>query len=844
MTTFKVTTNQINKHSSKPTNISAESINTKTPVELTLTQLAETVCQPNGKTWCPAIFKDNKRKNDQWLEQQIFALDFDNCTTPEEAIETLGTYGITPNMVYGSFSDSAELRKFRLIFLLDTVISNSDTAKWIIIQLMNLFGQKADKACKDLSRMFFGSKYSEPEFFNETPVDTVKLMDVLNTVAIATDNNKTRNVVDPKTVCRADVSLYIGEVRVQGQKTEGVFNEGKVVEHFDFEKAASNVQIFADFLEGKWLTHPQLFGIATSMRWVEGGMKLMRDTMNKFNAERKTYYSSNNFGILTYVAKMQYTPTNLSNYSPYEEDAAYSNIIFAAKAIRGGIDIIKTEEEISVDEAFDKLVEEFSNILEKREKGKVFILRVPTGLGKTELLSQLKVSSEGIQSATIAFPTHTLKNEVAERFAKNGEIVKVTPELPEFSEEISVRLQKLYDAGLYSDVNSLVKEISRNPKQHKKISTKFFTGLSREKFAIYKESDVELAKQYIKENNECYNEASKIVLTTHTKATFVNFASDLMIYDECPLQQVLSIRNLDALEIKAIINNLPEDEAELKNTLTKFYSRIVDFAMDSEFRDTEVIGMLAEKRDVIRDVIINPKSGITTTSFLSFIDSCYYIKNSNNSIDYICRRDFQGIEDKTIIIMSATAATSVYENLGIPCQVIDLGKVKIAGKIIQDTTYSFSKTSLISIVDKVAKKVGNLPVITFSDMKQHFANPVNEMHFGNCAGYDGLKGKDIAVVGTYNRPAYVYALMALALGEKILTKDLLPSVKTVTYNNCNFSLNTFANDLMTRIQLDLINQELVQAVGRSRTLRENCTVNLYSGFPLRETTEFVKSKYK
>ena len=840
MKTFKITTNEINKHSAKPTNISVESVNTKTEREVTLLDLSEIICQPNGSTWCPAIF-NGSRKNDNWIQQQVFALDFDNGTTPDEVMDTLSSYGIIPNLVYGSFSDSVEHRKFRLVFVLDSVITNNEIAKWIIIQLMNLFGQKADKACKDLSRMFFGSKYNEPEFINEEFVSTENLMNVLNSVTVANDSNKTRKCIDSSFVSKPLSSYIYRENEVYGQSD--IFNNGQIIKNFDFNKASETVLIFADFLNGKWLTHPQLFGIATSLRWIEGGMKLMKETMNKWNSEGKTSYSNNNFGILPYVAKMNYTPNNLSNYSPYEEDWSKTNIISAVRNLKGMVEVLTVEKEISLDEAFNRLTEEFSKILEKKEKNKVFIIKVPTGLGKTQLLSQLQNVS-----ATIAFPTHKLKNEVAQRFNDNETNVIVTPELPDFSETIKVKLQRLYDAGLYSDVTSLINDIAKNPKETSKVNS-FFKSTNYSAKSIYSESDVELAKEYITLNNQCYNSVSDIVLTTHTKATFINFASDVMIFDECPLQQILNIKNLSASELKLIINGIPDNEDKLKTALSKFYTRIVDFSIETEFRTTEVIGILAEKRDVIRDIILNPANNIKTTSFLSFIDSCFYIKEDDNQINYIVRRPFQGVEDKTVIIMSATAAESAYEKLGLNVEVIDLGKVKIAGSIVQNTKYSYSKTSLLSPdridsnkqkVEVLAEKLDMLPVITFNELKSKFNNPVKEMHFGNCSGYDGLKGKDIAVVGTYHRPAFVYALMALALGEKITNEDLNPQLKEVTYNNAKFQLNSFKNELMTSLQLDLINQELVQCVGRARVLREDCTVNVYSGFPLRDTTKFVR----
>ena len=330
MKTFKITANLKNTHSAKPTNVGAESINTNTPIEVNLDTFSKMVCQPSGRTWCPAVFVDNKRKNDTWIAQQLFSLDFDNGTTPTEALDILASYNIVPNIIYPSFSDTPELRKFRLIILLDEPVTDANTSKWIIINLMNLFAQKADKACKDLSRMFFGSKAVTPEFYNEIPTANEHLMAVLNTVQIANDRGETKKCILPETSkngANGVSSIYTKEIPLSPSNpvlpSENVFNNGVLLEHFNFDKASDNVQIFADFLNGRWLFHNQIFGIATSLRWIKGGLKLMKEIMNKFNKEGKTFYSTNNFAILTYVNKMNYTPTNLANYSEYEDDHQY-----------------------------------------------------------------------------------------------------------------------------------------------------------------------------------------------------------------------------------------------------------------------------------------------------------------------------------------------------------------------------------------------------------------------------------------------------------------------------------------------------------------------------------------
>jgi len=846
MKKFTVTLNQKVMHSVKPTNAAAESINTCTPVETDINNFIKMVCQPQGRTWCAATFKDNKRKNDMWTEQQVFALDFDNGMIPEETLELLATYNIIPNIIYGSFSDSAELRKFRLIFILKEKVTSPDLAKWIIVNLMGLFGQKADKACKDLCRLFYGSKHSEAEFVSQEFIDNEAFINVLASVA-ASDAEKKKSSLDTAFAPLKNTGIpqtpYIykedcgfsgfsdGGILTAHSINDKVYNNGELIREFDFDKAAENVQVFADFIAGEWLFHNELFGLATNLRWIEGGMKLMKETMNKWNKAGKTRYSSNNFGILPYVGKMKYTPSNLSGFSKYEDDHQFTNIISSVKHLQGSVTPLTVEPVISIQEAEERLKTQFKRVLESEEKGKIFIFRVPTGLGKTELLTS-------VTNATIALPTHNLKDEVADRM--KVESFKVTPEVPDFTQEVKSQIEKLYAKGLQQDVNKLILSIAKNEKQRVRVSG-MFSGCTNTWEAIYSEADVELAKEYVAVNTECYKSADT-VLTTHTKAMFVEFSTDTLIFDEDPMQVMLPIGNIKSDEFLQVINCMPESEGVLKTALKAFYKIVFVDSVVTLGKNMELIPYFVEKRDVIRAVILNSKNNIQNSNFLSFLDCKNYAKDiSGTSINYIIKRDIKGLENKKVIIMSATASEIVYKNLGVDVEIIDLGKVKMTGEIIQNTRYSMSKQSLNSKIDLLVEKVGELPVITFADTKYKFKNAVTEMHFGNCSGYDILKGKDIAVVGTFNRPTFVYQLTAQALGFELSNQDFeRPDNQLVEYNNYRFKCNTFKSKVLQQIQFDYINQDLVQAVGRARTLRENCTVYLYSGFPLRETTKMIR----
>ncbi len=136
--------------------------------EYTLNEIVE--CIGKGYTFVPAVL-ENGTKNKNWKQQQLIGVDIDNeveaeILTPEEAITLLNDKGIKICAYYHTFNSSEVKPKFRLLFLLKEATSNQEEAKLIIKTLMDLLPQ-ADKACKDLSRLFYGTnkevKIIDPE---------------------------------------------------------------------------------------------------------------------------------------------------------------------------------------------------------------------------------------------------------------------------------------------------------------------------------------------------------------------------------------------------------------------------------------------------------------------------------------------------------------------------------------------------------------------------------------------------------------------------------------------------------------------------------------------------------
>ena len=125
--------------------------------EIDIEDLASGLC--NGMTCKPALL--NGTKSVDWVQQQVFALDFDHDTTIEQELENCNTYGIVPVFGYTSFSHSEQEHHFRLVFVTDDVIADVSKRNKLQITLIKTF-DKSDKVTFDPTRIFYGGKGKAP----------------------------------------------------------------------------------------------------------------------------------------------------------------------------------------------------------------------------------------------------------------------------------------------------------------------------------------------------------------------------------------------------------------------------------------------------------------------------------------------------------------------------------------------------------------------------------------------------------------------------------------------------------------------------------------------------------
>jgi hypothetical protein len=287
--------------------------NLTTVTGITISDFAKYVSPPYSYTWTGGIF-NGTRSNATWTEQFIFALDFDNTIDLNEVLSRFKQFGITPQLWYITFGASNILKKFRVVLFLSDPVTDVNMHRFIINSLLELFPE-ADSSCKDASRYFFGGKGSYT--ISTDAIQTSQLIDALSIHTISHDSGSTRKVPLDQEYYNNRKSARKGELLyniyrrssfsaelVSGLKPSSTTScPGGLVEKFDFEQARQKIRIFDEFLNGRWLKHMELFGLATNLIHIKGGAKRMRETMEKYDDLGITQYTDNNYKILPYVKR-------------------------------------------------------------------------------------------------------------------------------------------------------------------------------------------------------------------------------------------------------------------------------------------------------------------------------------------------------------------------------------------------------------------------------------------------------------------------------------------------------------------------------------------------------------
>ena len=113
------------------------------------------------------------------------------------------------------------------------------------------------------------------------------------------------------------------------------------------------------------------------------------------------------------------------------------------------------------------------------------------------------------------------------------------------------------------------------------------------------------------------------------------------------------------------------------------------------------------------------------------------------------------------------------------------------------------------------------------------------IYHGKSEGSNIYKGQDIAIIGTQHLTPFIYKLIGAYLGYDT-TGNMM--ARYVEHKEFRFKMMTFEDEQMRNLQFYFIESEMEQLVGRARLLRYDCTVYLFSNFPLRQA-ELIQDEY-
>lgn len=767
--------------------------------ETTITEFSQLILKPNAHSWSGGVF-DGAVSKKSWIESSVIGMDYDMGTQSVDGVyNDFREFNIIPNLWYTTFSDTPQLRKFRVVLFFDEPIRSVNVYNTIMRKLQNCFD--IDRACKDQSRIFYGGK--ESYVTSTVPISLDRFLAFLNVKIISKDKGLPRGIIKlNRNPALFSDSLY-NDYRESGFKAENptftippyLKGENTINWGEDREK----VKILDEFLSGTWLTHPQILGLATNLKYIEGGLKKMRNTMRYFNGMGVTNYTDDSDSVITYVNNSNYKPQLIKSFSPYDEDGDLHDIVSAIKNVHGFIKILDRPEKLKLEptkKVFDK---KFNEVLRNSDTNTVYIYALPTAFGKTHKITE-------VEKVIIALPTHDLKNEVGGRMSVD---YILTPDSIVFSDTLTnSRIKSLYKVGLPTKAMGLIRGIADG---------RFYSNVS----------DKTLAMQYIHQLESC-GDATKTVITTHKRITNGDsFPHDTIIYDEDPLNSLVEIKKTTIQDISSLffqyepIKKVREYLVSLSNDIYKTPSFSID--MDEMIEKCSVVGI--------------------NSNVFEFFNNTYFIKY-NDQIHYVLKKPFP--QNKKIIIMSATISPEIYSKLypEINFETLDIRDVEQVGHVKQYTNKSFSRDSLMSYkkIENLISEIGDSKVITFKDFRDFFPTAEQDLYFGNCSGSDKLKGQNITIVGTPHRSNIEYFLLGKLMGIDFDIHNSPMNFQKIVRNGFEFMFNCFDNEELRMIQLSLIESELIQAIGRGRALIEPCLITVYSNFPSHLTNEFIIGK--
>ncbi len=814
-----------------------------------------------GYTIKPAFYEVGGVSKAYFKSTDVIAIDVDDANvTIADTIEKSKKYHLPMIGIYKTFSYSEEHQKHRGLMLLPYTITDYREYELLMVMVQQVFN--GDGQATDAARLFYGAKEgSEPIHTNyEECINLDNLVAAFYEAVRAKSgtDNYSRDLKNIAGKVGLDVVGGMLDLQVEDGKLKANFKvdnfqntkSGKLKkvyspssipvtgygnEEYDFKgKLVGECSLFTEFTNGThWVDHSEIFFLVSNLHRFKGGMEFIKQTMR----DNPKYYNDQALCIDAYMNKVNtclsqvINHENTANCDKYCErecplGSKYGSPYKSVKSMTlTSVDFAGGEynrvERKALKDVRESTFKAIHDLIDNAATNKVGIIKAATGIGKTEALVQYPWEKvEGV--VAIAFPNHDLKEAAVQRFRNAGRAIAVQPKMVQLHNgEAQQKVNALYERRMYREAKRIYMDEIKKGKD---------TFLEYSQYL----ADVEGLS------------GCQLIATTHMDALLNGGKFNLIIYDEDVLFTSMSqgTVRMDAIkrDVK-VIGRISKDYSRTEAILNFLESDTVTLKlMDIPANDTEM--------EQVRGGI---DSSIWDDNLYAIYSSDYLLK-SGDELVYGTKIKLPEVPS---IIMSATLNMDVFNREFDNPKMVDTGMVGDGGKLIQFFDHSFSRQMLGNennhdeyiqylneCIDSQGMSVVDVTALTYKTMKKF--NEVLEkegytvedsVYFGKSSGFDHLKGKNLAVIGSPNITDAAYKMYALLLfgdgfnvHEKINTKTKL--------ENTGLSVRypTFEDKTLSTVQRYVLESELLQMIGRARLVNyPECRVLLFSRYPLQES---------
>jgi hypothetical protein len=578
-------------------------------------------------------------------------------------------------------------------------------------------------------------------------------------------------------------------------------------------------QLFREFESGGIeLGQSELQGLASTLCDIESGSKLFLDILDKHShyksyADKYDYWSK----TMSYMNQMECDPTRCDLFCPYKSTCNHSKDILSTTKPkrRTVVKLLNYAEPLySTTEALDDFRENFLIAYDASDTN-IHVLNGPVGVGKTTIITDFMADNPNLK-LLVACSTNELKEESYNKVKDKISVVK-SPSLYESKHLLPSRVWNTIESLYLTRKHNAVYEYIKKVIIEKKVDHRC----------------IEILKSYLRDIKSFYTSDCH-AFTTHSRLLTLDYWF-LMKYDAIIIDEDVLLNCMIPNQIEILITEFHKilDQIDTDYKLAKKIRTALRAAGEKSLFTLERID-----HDEAYDGI---STAIDIPSFCQ-AEKFYSKKKSdeNDLLESYMSGDsiifFKPLKlDHRIkyIMLSATADQRIcnYAWGANRVRFYDCKQAKYSITLNQYTDRTMSRSDIDKnpgIVDRITNWTGIKKRITF---KRFCKN--GDRHFGKTTGVNELEGQDINVIGTPHQPEFLYKLIAHTFGHDVVD-DAKMRYQLIRHKGFAFWFMTFDRELLKNIQLWMIESELLQAIGRARPLREECTVNVFSNLPLHQ----------